>query len=141
MSETSRPGGASAGVRSLDANRESLAFLLDQFFHPSVICAVSKESCSRIEDTIRFLSRNLEREERLMTETAYPGFAAHKREHDILRQKLGRMKSTLICSKYDNALVSKFRREWTKDHTLAFDKPLGDFLRDRGMKPDEGGGI
>jgi hemerythrin-like metal-binding protein len=141
MFETSRPIGASTGVRLIDANWESLAFLLDQLFHPSVICAGSRKLCPRIEDTIRFLTRNLEREERLMGEAAYPGFAAHKREHDILRQKLVQMKSTLICSQYDNALVSRFLRDWTKNHTQTFDKPLGDFLRERGMEPVEGGGF
>lgn len=133
MFGTNRFTSADTGVRDMDASRECLSFVFDRLFHPQVICADPGGTCERIEDTIRILKRNLEREERLMTDAEYPGLAAHKRGHDELLRKLEKMKSTLICGDYDNALVTDFLTEWTKSHSASFDKPFGDFMRERGM--------
>lgn len=127
------------GVKAIDASRECLSFVLGRLFHPQVICARPGGACSRIEDTVRFLARNLEREEHLMTETGYPGFAAHKRQHRKLLENLDGMKRRLVCGEYDNALVADFLSEWTNDHTIAFDKPFGDFLRENGVESVNGG--
>ncbi len=127
------------GVKSIDASRECLSFVLGRLFHPQVICARPGGICSRIEDTARFLARNLEREEHLMTETGYPGFAAHKREHKKFLGNLDRMKHRLVCGGYDNTLVADFLSEWTNDHAAAFDKPFGDFLRENGVESINGG--
>ena len=138
MSATDSFASDDAGVRFIDASRECLSYVLDRLFHPQVICAAPGRRCARIEDTVRFLRRNLEREERLMSEAAYPGFAAHKREHEKFLRKLEMMKRTLICGDYDNALVSEFLTEWTRSHASAFDKPLGDFLRERATESSKG---
>ncbi len=141
MFQTNHSSDDNDAVRTIDASRESLIFVLDQLFHPKVICADPGGTCSRIEDAIRFLSRNLEREERMMATAGYPGFAAHKREHKKLLRKLKKMKRTLVCGSYDNALVFDVVTEWTKNHTDAFDKPFGDFVRERGIDPSQGGGF
>lgn len=119
------------GVSSLDESRQCLQFVLDRLFHPQVICADQGGVCARIKDTIRLLARNLEREERLMLESGYSGFAVHKREHEKLLIKLANMEHTLICGDYDNRQVSEFLTDWMNHHVAAFDKPFGDFLRAR----------
>ena len=114
--------------------------MLEQLFHPHVICADPGGTCSRIEDTIHFLSRNLEREERLMAAAGYPGFVVHKAEHEKLLQKLERMKRTVIFGCNDKAFVFDSVMEWTKRHDAAFDKPFGNFLRKHGTEPVQGKG-
>lgn len=128
------------GAKAIEASRGCLSFISDRLFHPRVICAAPSGICSRIEDTIRFLSRNLEREERFMKEAGYTGFSAHRREHETLLRRLDQMKHTFVCNGYDNALVSGYLTEWTKNHTAAFDKPFTDFLSKHGMEPAKGGG-
>lgn len=135
MSGSKHHTSTESGIRDIDVNRECLSFVLERLFHPQVICFDPGETCSRIEETIRLISRNMEREERLMVETEYPGFAGHKREHEKLLVRLGRLKRTLACSNYDNSLVAEFLTEWAESHAADFDKPFGDFLREHGVTP------
>lgn len=131
MHRTRAPLGADGLIGVLDENRKSLLHLIDRFFHPSVICAHPGATCARIEDAIRIVGRNLKREERLMARAAYPGYAVHKREHESLLGKLSRMRHTLVCGAYDNAVPHDYLTEWAGKHAAAFDKPFGDFLRRR----------
>ncbi len=121
----------STEARAIESNWEYLSFTLDRLFHPQVICSDPGGSCSRLEQIIRFLSRSQEHEERLMIETCYPMFAAHKRKHRALIRTLNGMKRALTCGNYDNAIVFGLLTEWGRRHTIHFDKPLGNFLRNR----------
>ena len=118
-------------VKGMGACRESLHFLLDRYFHPQTICANPGERCQRIDDTIRFLTRNLGREERLMMLSEYADAAAHKRDHKMALQKLEELRDTLICGHYENTQIADFLENWVDDHAVAFDKPFEDFLRAR----------
>src|SRR3990172_1471452 len=95
---------------------ECLSFLNAQFFASRVICANPGGTCDRIVDTIRFLERNFEREERMMDEVRYPEAARHKKEHEALLRKLTKMKRTLVCSGYDNAMLFDLITDWQKNH-------------------------
>jgi len=116
-------------VRRMNVNRESLLFVLDQYFSPKVICAESGNSCQRIGDTIRFLKRNLEQEERLMELSGYPDLVAHKHDHEAALGALEKLRDTVVCNDYDNDVVAGFIENWADEHALAFDKSLADFLR------------
>ena len=123
--------GSASFANRLDANRESLLFVIEQYFHPKVICAERGGTCGRIGDTIRFLKRNLEREEQLMELSGYPGLADHRRDHQTALQKLEKLRATLVCSHYDNGLVFDFLERWADNHSRVFDRPFGDFLQSR----------
>jgi len=118
-------------VRGIEARRESLLFILDEYFHPQVICADPGGPCTRIEDTIHFLIRNLKWEEWQMEQAGYPDTDAHKKDHEQILLRLQRMKNSFICSQYDNRQVALLVETWADQHTLAFDKPFGDFLNRR----------
>ncbi len=135
MNETDTVSSPHVYARGLDANRDSLLFLLDKLFHPQVMCAEPGGSCARIDDTIRFLKRNLTREERLMDLVRYPDAAAHKRDHQQVLRRLESMQRTLICGLYDNTQVAGFLDAWAERHAIDFDKPFGDFLYAHAPKP------
>lgn len=135
MHGTINAAGFNAAARAIESNQENLLFVLDRLFHPSVMCAESSGTCSRIEDTVRFLARNLEREERLMAEIDYPELVAHKREHETLLRDLGNMKGTLICGVYDNAVLFNFLTKWSEEHIATYDKPFCEFLRQHDTGP------
>ncbi len=135
MHGTINTAGFNAAARAIESNQENLLFVLDRLFHPSVMCAESGGTCSRIEDTVSFLARNLEREERLMAEIDYPELATHKREHEILLRDLGNMKGTLICGVYDNTVLFNFLTKWSEKHIATHDKPFCEFLRQHDTAP------
>jgi hemerythrin len=109
---------------------ESLSYLTTKFFEPRVICANPGGTCNRIADTIRFLRRNFEREERMMDVVACPEAVRHRKEHKELLRRLTRMRRTLVCSGYDNAVLFDLITDWQKNHIPRFDEPLGKRLRE-----------
>lgn len=123
------------GIPSLDESHRSLQFLLDRLFHPQVMCGDQGGQCSRIRDTIRFLSRNLAHEERLMRAAGYPAATAHEREHRKLLRRMARMERSMSCSDYDNQRISGFLTAWMNHHVAVFDKPFGAFLRAQTWRP------
>jgi len=119
----------------MSESRGHISFAVRRLFHPQVVCAEEGGPCSRLRDAVLFLTQSLEREESFMRETGYPGYAAHKRNHEALLRKLGKMQRALACGAYDNAMVSGFLTAWIKSHTVHFDQPFGDFLRNAGRQP------
>lgn len=115
-------------VPGLEARQESLIFLLNEYFHPQVICSKQSGACSRIEDTLRFLSRNMMWEEQQMDLTDFPDALAHKRDHDRILNRLRDMNDSMVCSRYDNGLVAQHIKTWAKIHADEFDKPFSNFL-------------
>lgn len=134
MFKTSEATHPDNDVRAIDESRECFVFLLDQMFHPQVVCADLGGNCTRIGDMMNYLTRSLEREERLMAAAGYPGLSVHKRDHAKVLQILNGMKRTLICGGYDNTLVSDILRNWSKGHDETFDKDFVDFLHERGAE-------
>ncbi|AMV73740.1 bacteriohemerythrin [Desulfuromonas carbonis] len=68
-------------------------------------------------------------EERLMVETSYPGFAAHKREHEALTSQVVKLLEEF--HRTDQALSVKvgfFLRDWLMNHILKTDKAMGAYL-------------
>ena len=131
---------AANGARTITVSHEYMSVVLDNLFHPRVICAEPGGTCSRMEEAIRILGRHLEREERLMATAGFSEFAAHKREHANLLRKLEKMKRTLVCGSYDNAFVYGEITEWMDAHAGTFDRPFGDFLRESGTDANQGRG-
>lgn len=121
--------GPETHAKTLDANHDSLLYVLDQYFHPQVICAEPNDRCGRIGDTITFLQRNLQREEALMQLSGYPDAEAHIRDHESALRKLEQLEATLVCSHYDNGLVASFIESWADDHATTFDKSFSEFLK------------
>ena len=130
MSHSTRSAGTSFGENELRSAMESLSYLTAKFFESRVICANPGGTCNRITDTIRFLRRNFEREERMMDVVDCPEAVSHKKEHKDLLRRLTRMQRTLVCSGYDNAMLFDLITDWQKNHIPRFDEPLGKHLRE-----------
>ncbi len=128
MTEANANTASNAFVRGIEARRESLQFVLDGYFHPKVICGDPGGSCSRIEDTIHFLVRNLKWEEYQMEQSGYPDARAHKKDHEKILLRLRKMENNFICGRYDNRQVAQLVEAWAGQHNVVFDKPFEEFL-------------
>lgn len=130
ISHSTRSDGTGFGENELRSAMESLSYLTTKFFESRVICASPGGTCNRIVDTIRFLKRNFEREERIMDLVDYSESVLHKQEHKNLLRRLTIMRRTLVCSGYDNAMLFDLITDWQKNHIPRFDEPLGKYLRE-----------
>jgi len=114
-------------VRFIDANKECLEFLTRQYFDPAVICHNENSSCPRIEDTLRFIERNFEREEFLIRASGYKALDEHKNDHKVLIKSLQRIQKKFKCSEYDNSIVVDEITKWLTRHTAEFDHDFIEF--------------
>lgn len=114
----------SNGPRLIDANKECLHFLTKQFFDPAVICMEGETSCPRLNETLRFIERNFEREEYLIRASGYEAFDEHRKDHQSLILTIKKIKEKYGCSEYDNSLVVSEINEWLTRHTTEFDHDL-----------------
>lgn len=131
MPESSTQSSSDTYESGIKVRHECLLYVLDEYFHPRVICSDHGSSCSRIEDTMRFLGRNLMWEEENMDVSDYPDVLAHKRDHEHILRQLRAMKDTLECSRYDNSHVANLIKKWARDHADNFDRPFANFLQQR----------
>lgn len=131
MPETNHSTAHGEEVKAIDQSRESLLFILERYFHPETVCSNPGTSCRRIEDTIRFLTRNFAREELRMMETGYSRLAFHQRDHEAILRTLETMRQELACSDYDNNTFAGFLLQWATRHADEYDQPFCQFLQDR----------
>jgi hypothetical protein len=129
-SHSTHSAGTSFGESELRSVMESLLYLTEKFFESRVICADPGGTCNRIADTIHFLRRNFQREEQMMDVVGYPEAAPHKKEHKDLLRKLIKLKRTLVCSGYDNAMLFDLITDWKMNHVPRFDEPFGRYLHE-----------
>lgn len=129
---------AATGVRSIDVRHECLMFLVDRFYHPTVIChGGGGPACRRIEETLLFMRRQLEKEEHLMRLSGYADLPSHVRDHREIIARLEALHRELECSRYDNEAVGALIRDWCRDHVEHHDRPFGTFLESCGIPPSE----
>lgn len=118
-----------SGMRSIDVGHECLMFLIERFFGPEVVCPEGKTGpCQRLWETIRFMSRQFDREEHLMRLAGYPDLLEHAAEHQELLARLRALLETLDCNHYDNDAVAGTLRDWCHEHVEEFDRPFGHHL-------------
>lgn len=118
-----------SGDEGIDAENERLLLVLNDLFASGRPCPGQAETCQKIEQTVRLLSRRFGREEAAMRATGYPDRRTHKGEHRALLCELQSMKRMYECGRYDGAVVFERLATWAVDHIHTWDKPLGRHLR------------
>lgn len=122
-----------SGARQVDAANESLFFLISHLFKPGVECKrrggyCPHDGCSKVSAVLRFVTRNVAAENRLMAEAGYPAAAAHNRAHDELLAAVRDLFERCLCGDEDNGMIQTVVTAWAKDHVQRHDKPLSAWL-------------
>ena len=130
-------GGASdiAGhARQLDVANESLSFLIGHLFRPGVECKrrdgrhCPHDGCGKVSAILRFITRNVVAEDRLMAETDYPDAVVHRRAHVDLLAALRDLFDRRLCGDEDDEMIRASVSAWEADHARRYDKPLSAWL-------------
>ncbi len=130
------------GIKLLDEQHKLLADCLNRVVR-QCSCAEDGEEQAREELRGRLgallaelyakARQHFKKEEALMLERDYPGYASHQREHVML---LAELKSTFItqfeqgCCHMDPA-VFKALKSWFIVHVIRSDREFADFIRNR----------
>ena len=122
----------STGVREIDADTESLCFLMSRIFDPLVECRrqygeCDRTQCTRIAAIGKFLDRSFRRQEDLMGQADYPLGEDHLADHDTLRLQLAAMREAGVCADRDRQVVREALVRWLTRHNRVCDRPLANW--------------
>lgn len=84
---------------------------------------------------VDYVHEHFTAEESLMEHLGFPGFAAHKAEHEMFRTKLDCFLDARKAGKAGVPVsVMLLMQSWRKDHVMTTDKQYTAFLNDRGVR-------
>lgn len=125
----------SVGVPTIDAEHKKLVSLLNDL-HVAMTEGRSKQAMGEVlTGLITYTATHFGTEEKLMTRTAYPEFAEHKKKHDDLVKQALDVKAAFEAGKSGvNMELMAFLKDWIQTHIIGTDKKMGAFLVSKGVK-------
>ena len=121
-------------VGEMDSQHQRL-FALVNNLHQAMASPQGIDAVSRaLEELVDFTRIHFATEEALMTRYAYPDYAKHREEHQVLLQDVGQ----LLQRFHDGDVLISFAIEldleaWALRHIEVSDKPLATFLNTKGV--------
>jgi hemerythrin len=122
----------SVGITLIDQQHKQLVRLLDQLGE-SLTKQNQKEVTTHVAlSLLRYTQAHFLTEERLMIKHSYPGYEAHRKEHESLAVRVANFQqsaergSTTISEE-----LYKFLSDWLVHHILETDKAYSPFFRSR----------
>lgn len=116
------------GNTEIDRDHQRLVALFNTF--SSAMNAGEGEALieSVLEDLADYVRYHFAREEALMVETGYPGYAAHKKMHDIFSAQVADVLAHHVVGSAMSAFLLSFLAKWLTGHILGADQQLGAYL-------------
>jgi hemerythrin len=125
----------SVNILSIDTQHKKLIEEINNFYNN----LNSKKSKDVLTDIIyqlqHYSNYHFRTEELLMKKYSFPGFIAHKAEHDKFIEKIDDLQKRLETGKLVLTLeVAEFLKAWLSNHVMNTDKAYSKFLNDCGVK-------
>ncbi len=127
------------GIEKIDEQHKELFEKIND-----LVSAVKQSVCKyKIGDVIRFLEDyavfHFGEEEKYMQQFGYPGYQAHKIQHEKfienfneLKKELPKLEGGKNPGSYDLSIeTNQVVVDWILDHIAKVDKQLGEFLKDK----------
>jgi hemerythrin-like metal-binding protein len=113
----------SVGVQKWDSDHRKLLELIDQFCNLDLSTGSSAAVKKIMISLLNYSEIHLRSEERAMEQLRYPGFVAHKEEHDKYRRWFKEQNDLRINTpdEWDVRQVSDFLTHWWRSHILEVD--------------------
>lgn len=129
----------SVGIEKIDEQHRELFEKIND-----LVAAVKQSVCKyKIGDVIKFLEDyvvfHFGEEEKYMQQFGYPGYQAHKTQHEKfienfneLKKELPKLEGGKNPGSYDLSVeTNQVVVDWILDHIAKVDKQLGEFLKDK----------
>lgn len=125
--------GFGTNVSATDAEHQELFALVNQL-HDSVPAGDRAATGKKLDDLIAYVAKHFQTEENLMQAHGYPGYAAHKEDHDKLVSTCVDLQSKFHGGQAEvTAEVTGFVKDWLCTHIPQVDKSYGPYLNGKGV--------
>lgn len=120
------------GNESIDEDHKRLFNLFNEF-----VTAVNErrgetEIQGVLNDLLEYTDYHFDREERLMRDSGFPDYKAHKSTHDTFVNELHDVNKAMDAGGEQGAYVLSVLAEWLTGHILTVDNELGVWLAEHG---------
>jgi len=124
----------SVGINQIDEQHQRLVRLLNEL-HQAMYDGKSREVMTGVlSQLVDYTKGHFATEERLMQGYLYPGYTAHKAEHDQLTKTVLKFQQELTTGKAVMSIdVLEFLKNWLRNHILGTDQKYSPFLKSKGV--------
>ena len=116
----------SVGDSSLDAEHQEILKSIDELYAGVTAIKDNAKTKKLLERLVQYTFNHFQHEERIMQEASYPKLAAHKLEHERMRQRTLELRANF--SQVKAADLLRFLKEWWTNHIQAEDKSYAPYL-------------
>jgi len=124
----------SVNIKEIDEEHKQLVKMLNDLYE-AMKAGQGSEMVGRIlTGMAEYAKTHFATEERYMKRYAYPGYAAHKAEHDEFAAKAADLLERYAQnSKVLSIETGSFLKNWLRDHITGTDKLYGPYLNEKGV--------
>lgn len=124
----------SVKIRSIDDQHMKLIEMINDFYE-NIKNRSNDESIKKLITEMRKYAQNhFTQEERYMKQLNYPGFEAHKKEHDLFMSKVVELEEKFQNGKLLLTFeITGFLKDWIKQHIQIVDQKYSQFFIDKGV--------
>lgn len=125
----------SVGINDIDNQHMKLVEYINEL-HDAMKVGKAKDVISGIlGNLVKYTINHFTLEEKIMTQTQYPGYLPHKQEHINFVNKVSEFqKSFEAGSSFVSIDVLNFLRDWITHHILVVDQKYSPFMHEKGIK-------
>jgi len=125
----------SVGIKSIDDQHKKLIELINQFYE-NIKTASNKELISDLISGMKnYTIFHFKTEEKLLSQSYYPHFEAHKIEHERFLEKVNTLEERFRAGKLIISFeITDFLKKWIRNHIMETDSKYREFLKIKGVK-------
>ena len=118
------------GEQQIDQHHQYLFALLNTTYDNFVAFASVGDPEHLFNEFIDYATYHFSAEEELMQKSEFPGFTAHKEEHDAFTRRVVEMHKAYLAGRQSLTLeLLLFLNDWLSKHILKSDAEIGRFLQ------------
>jgi len=123
----------SVGIQAMDEDHHKWMYLINQLQTAIHYQTGEEFENQALDAVVEYTKTHFKREEDLMTEHGYPGYEAHKAEHEETIAKVEGFLSAYESQGHEVLEeLADFLKDWLINHIQVTDQAYGPFLRDKG---------
>jgi hemerythrin-like metal-binding protein len=125
-------GSYDTGIARIDAEHRTLVGLLNGLYRAMRAGKTDEPLRELLDELVDYTRVHFANEESLMSRHGYPGYAAHRIEHERMAHKVQELQEQLGKGRVSLTIeVFQFLRNWLSTHILDIDQRYAPFLAKR----------